>query len=86
MSNGQTITVTYNWKAKKGSHAFDATVDPSNNITEIKEDNNAFAQQTIVVKAKDKKPGPSFEAGVFIAAVLVVLFVMGNSKGRNRKP
>lgn len=86
MSNGQTITVTYNWKAKKGSHTFDATVDPSNNITEINENNNAYAQQTITVKAKDKKPGPSFEAGIFIAAVLVVLFVMGNGKGRNRKP
>jgi|GEM_PF-3422078 len=86
MSNGQTLTETYNWKAKKGSHTFDAMVDPNNNITEIKEDNNAFAQQTITVAAKANKPGPSFEAGLLIVAVVVALFVMGNGKGRNRKP
>ena len=85
ISSSQTVTVTYNWKAKKGSHAFDAMVDPNNNITEINENNNAFAQQTINVAAKAKKPGPSFEAGVFIVAVLAVLFVMGRGKGRNRK-
>jgi hypothetical protein len=83
MTNGQTQNVVYNWKAKKGSHTFDAIIDPSNNITEIKEDNNAFAQQTITVKAKSNKPGPSFEAGVFIIAIVVVLFVMG--KGRKGK-
>ena len=83
MTNGQTQNVVYNWKAKKGSHTFDAVVDPSNNITEIKEDNNAFAQQTITVKAKANKPGPSFEAGVFVIAIVVVLFVMG--KGRKGK-
>ena len=86
MSNGQALTVTYTWKAKKGSHTFDAMMDPSNNITESKEDNNAFAQQTISVKAKSNKPGPSFEAAVFIAAIVVALIVIGSKKGRNRKP
>jgi hypothetical protein len=84
LTNGQTTNVVYNWKSKKGSHTFDSMVDPNNNITEIKEDNNAFAQQTITVKAKANKPGPSFEAGIFIVSVVVVFFVVG--KGRNRKP
>jgi subtilase family serine protease len=86
LSNGQTTSPICKWKAKKGSHSFSASVDPNNTIEEITESNNAYATQTISVKAKETKPGPSFEAGVFILAVLVIFLVMRNNNGRNRKP
>jgi len=85
-SNGQTKSVEYSWKAKKGSHSFAATVDTNNTIEEINENNNAWPTQTVSVKAKSGgKPGPSFEAPVFVVAVLVVFLVMSNRRFGRRK-
>jgi subtilase family serine protease len=81
----QTQSVTYNWKAKKGNHDFAAVVDQNNTIEEIKENNNV-GTTSITVKAKEKKPGPSFEAPLFIVSVLVIFLVMRNGRERNRKP
>lgn len=85
-SAGQTKTVEYSWKAKKGSHTFAPLVDANNTIEEIREDNNAFATQTVSVKAKgSNNPGPSFEAPVFIIAVLIIFLIMRNGRFKGRK-
>jgi hypothetical protein len=85
-SNGQTKTVEYSWKSKKGSHSVIATVDVNNTIEEIKEDNNVYPTQTVTVKAKSGgKPGPSFEAPLFVVAVIVVFLIMRNGRFKVRK-
>jgi hypothetical protein len=78
--NGQTKALTYVWKAQKGSHSFQATVDPGDTIEEIQEDNNNKAA-TLDVKKKKDEPTPSFEVALFLLSVVVLFFLMRNGNG-----
>lgn len=82
LSNGQTQVVIYNWKAKKGSHTFQAVLDPDDTIEEYDEDDNKRLEDLEVRKAKDDEPTPSFEALVFVMAVTVIFLLLRNGKGR----
>jgi hypothetical protein len=80
---GRTYSVTYVWKAKKGSHNFQAILDPDDTIEEIREDNNLEAK-AIEVKKSDE-PSPSFEIVLFILAIVVIFLTLRNGNGGRRK-
>lgn len=80
---GRTYSVTYVWKAKRGSHNFQAALDPDDTIEEMSEANNMEAK-AIEVKKSDE-PSPSFEIVLFIMAIVVIFITMRNGNGGRRK-